>query len=1228
MESEGQIGPDGTVEVTIDSSAAKDLHGDMDHKYEVSAEVTDQSRRTITGNGTVLAAREPYQVHVWVNSGYYRAGDTVKAEFSAQTLDGKPVKGLGKVSLYQVNYVEKEGDLTPQEKEVGTWKVQMNDEGHASLQMKAAQAGQYRMACKVTDEADHVVDGAYVFNVVGENFRSEDFRFNEIELIPDKKEYASGEKMRLLINANQKNATVYLFVRPLNGQYEAPRVLRLKGKSAVEEVVVGKGDVPSFFIEAFTVHEGRLHSEMREIAVPPESRILNMTVEPSKKEYKPGEKGTAKIRLTDAQGKPVAAQVVLTMYDRALEYISGGGNTEDIRKFFWGWKSQHTISNETNLERTSTNLLKEKEVPMMELGIFGVVWGEPDIGFGDTQSHAFYYSGQRLSKEKWSMKGGRMAGMMPGSMPMAAAAPIALGNYSAGEAKLSVAGGVAMDAMERVAEAAPGAEVAPALRSNFADTAAWAAAIQTGADGIAETSFTMPENITGWKIQSWAMGQGVRVAEATSETATKKNLMVRLQAPRFFVEGDEAILSANVQNYLSAAKNVRVVLEVEGLETTATLEQRVDIAAGGEHRVNWLVKAAHEGEAVVRMKALTDVESDAMEMRFPIYVHGMNKMVAFAGSIRGEQTSATVKFDIPEKRREAETRLEVHYSPTLAGAMVDALPYLVSYPYGCTEQTLNRFLPTVITQKVLLDMGLDLATVKNKTVNLNAQELGDPAERVKQWKRFRDPKTGEYQNPVFDKREVEKMANEGLHALTDMQLSDGGWGWFSGYAEQSMPHTTALVVHGMQLAQENGAALVPGVMERGIDWLKNYQAQEIQKIKNWPDKKDPRKEKADNLDAYVYMVLTDGGVENAEMREFLYRDRNDLSVYAKAMFGMGLVKANQREKLAMVMQNIDQFLVRDDENQTAYLNLGNENYWWCWYGSDIEANAYYLKLLARTGQTTDWKAPYLVKYILNNRKNGSYWNSTRDTAVAIEALAEYLKASGEDKPDMTVQVLLDGAVKKEVRITPQDLFSFDNKLEVTGEALTSGSHTVEFKRSGKGPLYFNVYASYFTLEDFITSAGLEVKVQREIYKVIEGQRDVAVAGSHGQSVDQKSEKKDRVLLPNEGAVKSGDQIEIELTIESKNDYEYVVFEDMKAAGFEPVQVQSGYVPNELGAYVEFRDNRVAFFMSTLPRGRHSVTYRMRAETPGRYSALPTRAYAMYAPELRGNSDEMKVRVEE
>jgi uncharacterized protein YfaS (alpha-2-macroglobulin family) len=248
-------------------------------------------------------------------------------------------------------------------------------------------------------------------------------------------------------------------------------------------------------------------------------------------------------------------------------------------------------------------------------------------------------------------------------------------------------------------------------------------------------------------------------------------------------------------------------------------------------------------------------------------------------------------------------------------------------------------------------------------------------------------------------------------------------------------------------------------------------------------------------------------------------------------------------------------------------------------------------------------------------------------------MADYLKASGEDKPDMTVEIWLDGKKHKEAKIDASNLFTFDNQFMLIGDAVEAGKHSLQVRRKGTGPVYFNAYLTNFTLEDYITKAGLEVKVQRKFYKLTRVDKSIKVQGSRGQAADQKVEKYERTELPNFpvlnaefATLKSGDLVEVELEIDSKNDYEYLIFEDMKASGFEPLLVRSGYNANDLGAYMELRDDRVSFFVRALARGKHSVSYRLRAEIPGRFSALPTRAYAMYAPELKGNSDEMKVAI--
>ncbi|MCS6976320.1 MAG: MG2 domain-containing protein [Gemmatales bacterium] len=1220
MENEVDIGPDGTVKVVIDTSLAKELHGDTDHKYQITAEVTDQSRRTIVGTGEVIAARKPFKVHVWVNRGHYRIGDTIRADVAARTPDGKPVQGKGKLTLYAIRYDQ---GRKPTETPVNTWELDTDVEGRATQQIAASQAGQFRLSYVVTDAKGNSIEGGYLFVVRGQGFDGRAFRFNDIELIPDKQEYAPGDTVRLLINTNRDNGTVALFVRPTNGIYLPPKIIRLNGKSTVEEIGVVQRDMPNFFVEALTVSDGRIFEEVREIVVPPQKRVLNVTVEPSAKEFLPGQEAKVKVKLTDFFGEPFVGSTVLTIYDRSVEYISGGSNVPEIKAFFWQWRRHHQPATASNIQHF-WQLLRQHEIPMQTLGIFGESIVE-ELAESDAITGK---PGARREVMLFADKGGGFGGGLGGgpgnfARDRAAAAPEAAPAAPlANGMELRKAEGQAAFLGEGKQQAGPeaGSLVQPTVRSQFADTALWVAALETNANGEAEVSLKMPENLTGWKVKCWAMGQGTQVGEGETEVVTRKNLIVRLQAPRFFVEKDEVVLSANVHNYLKNPKSVAVKIELDGgtLQLVGDADRQVEIAAGGEQRVDWTVKVLREGKAVVRMKALTDEESDAVEMSFPVFVHGMLKMDSFSGVIRPEFHSGKVTFRVPKERRINETRLEVRWSPTLAGAMVDALPYLVDYPYGCTEQTLNRFLPTVITQNILKRMKLDLKVIRDKRANLNAQEIGDPQKRAEGWKRFD-------RNPVFDEAEVENMVKVGLRDLAGMQCSDGGWGWFSGFGERSFPHTTAVVVHGLHIARQNGVELPPGMLEQGIAWLRTYQAEQVQKLKNAPAKVNPWKEHADAVDALVYMVLVESDVADADMLEFLYRDRTKLPVYAKALYGLALHQQRQQEKLAMILQNIEQFLVLDDENQTAYLRLPADNPWWYWHGSETEANAFYLKLLSRVNPK-DERPGRLVKYLLNNRKHATYWNSTRDTAYAIEALAEYLQASGEDRPDLTVEVWLDGKKLKETTITADNLFTFDGTLVLEGDAVSDGEHVLELRKKGDGPLYFNAYLTNFTLEDFITRAGLEVKVNRKFYKLTPVDKTVKVQGARGQAVDQKVEKYQRTELPNLSQVVSGDLVEVELEIDSKNDYEYLVFEDMKAAGFEPVEVRSGYTGNEMGAYVEFRDERVCFFVRWLARGKHSVSYRLRAEIPGSFSALPARGSAMYAPELKGNSDEMKIRI--
>lgn len=1220
LEEEARLGPDGKLQIQIDTQLAKALHGDQDHEYSITAEVVDASRRTIVGSGSVTVARQPFRVYAWTDRGYANQGESFTASFSARTPGGEGVVGKASVELFQIRWKDRE---TAEETSLQKWEgLDTDASGNISQEIQASQTGQFRIVCKVDDGKGNVREGAQLFTIRGDGFDGKEFRFNDLEVTVDRAEYKPGEKVRLMINTDRPDSTVLLWIRPVSGVYAGkPEIVTLKGKSTIHEIEVSFADMPNFYVEATTISSARVHEVVRNIVVPPMEKSLKVSIEPTRTEWKPGEQGTIKLRVTDATGEPVVGDLVLTMYDRAIEYISGGTNVPDIRETFWKWTRAHYPNGEHSLNRYFGQFTGSNEASMAYLGVFGYLTADQNEGEGGQLDETIGGGPLPPGAPSAGGSGGRGGGMVTRGMALAMdAAPMA-------------------EAMEKSAGSAPASGAAPAMapvtvRSNFADSAIWQAAVTTSADGTVELPVTMPENLTSWKIRSWAMGPATSVGEASVEVTTKKNILVRLQAPRFFVERDEIVLSAIVHNYLEEAKQatVRLVLEGGTLSPVDGEDRQLTIPAGGEVRVDWRVTARAEGMAAITMSAETDVESDAMRMEFPVYVHGMLKTDSWSSVVRVDQPSTKFEIVVPEQRRPEQTRLEIRYSPTLAGAMVDALPYLVDYPYGCTEQTLNRFVPTAVTLQILRRMNLDLDAIRTKRTNLNAQQIGDPAERAKQWQALN-------RNPVFDPVEVEKMAKQGIADLTAMQCQDGGWGWFSGAGERSWPHTTAVVVHGLQTAAAADLAIPEGILAGGLQWLTRYQDEQValldewERLKDLPADKQPAearyKTTADNLDALVHMVLVDGGVRNDQMTAYLYRDRTRLTLNGLGLLGLALDRMADVERRDMVLRNMDQFVVEDPENQTAFIDLPNNGgSWWYWYGDTIEANAWYLKLMSRV-RPQDPRTAGVVKYLLNNRRVDSRWNSTRDTATVIEALAEYLVRSGEAQPDMTVEVLVDGKVVKTVAIDAANLFDFDGTVVLEGEQLSSGPHQIELRRSGKGPLYVNAYLTNFTLEDHIPAAGLEVKVNRKIYRLVPRKDAAAVVqGARGEVVEQKVEKYDRVELAHLGEVASGDLVEVELEIDSKNDYEYVIFEDFKAAGFEPVDLRSGYTAGGLGAYVEYRDERAAFFMRSLARGKHSVSYRLRAEVPGKFSALPARAWAMYAPELKGNSEEIRLLIGE
>ncbi len=1171
MENEARTDENGRLFLTIDTAPVKVFYGNIDCRYEISAEVADVSLHTVVAKRTFITTGKPFKVYCWLDKGYYRTDNYAVLNVRAVTADGRNVAGTGMVKVLRITTGKKGIVEETIEKEA---KITLDENG-GILKFRAGEAGQYRVICDVADAGNNTIRGKCLLRVFGEKILYDDFTFNPLEIIVEKSEYRPGETAELIIGTEKKDSTVLVFTRASSANDSAlPEVLDIRDRNAAIAVSIRNSDMPNIFIEAWSVSDGKLNREVKQIIVPPEKKVLKVAVTSAGKLYKPSAKAKITLKVTDQAGNPVkSARLVVTGYDKAVEYISGGSNIADIKSFFWGWKRYYYEKNSCNLGYVFDNMYEKNQVALRPLGVLGDIFG--------------------AKKET-----GKPAAA--GSRLMAAAV-----NKSGPQ-----------DAVE--SEAAIDSAV---VRKNFADALLWAANIQTDSSGEAELTFDLPDNLTTWKINVWSMGEGACVGQGETELVTSKDFLVRMEIPRFLTEDDEVVLAGIVHNYEKSAESAKVMLRLEGdsIKSIDTAEREVTVPTGGNVRVDWRVRAFKKGIAGVEISAAGKNGSDAVKMELPVDIHGIEKQVSCSGCLNDDSSgSAFVTFDVPANRIPESVQISVRYSPSIAMSIVDALPYLMGPEGKDTVSAVNRFVPAVTVAKALKKFDISLNDLKNKLTNLNSSEQGDAKERAERWKRFESL-------PVFDNARLADYAAKSLETMTAMQNGDGGWGWFSGFYENSWADMTAYVIRGLITARDNGINVDQTMLSRGIAWLKVWQQARAVKLQSELAAKKPPV--ISNIDALVNYVLTLAGQKDNFMTEQLYFCRRQLSLYGLTLCGLTLQMLEDKQKLDMILQNIDQFVIEDPENQTAYLKFPQNNQWWNWYGNEIETHAWYLKLLSRCNPKSK-RTAWLAKYLVNNRKNSACWNSPRETALCVEAVADYFASSNEISSNINLEVYFDGQLKKQVNISPRNIFTYDAELLLKGLEVSAGKHTIELRRKGTGPLFFSASLFFFSLEKTIKSAQSDLALERNYYKLVKESAVQQSPGIGGSPLLQQLEKYKRQPLAAGDQLSTGDLVEIEMIINAKNDFEYVVIADHKAAGFEPAEYLSGYCGAGLGAYVEYREREVSFCIRDLPRGIHRLTYRVRAEFPGKFSALPAEAKAIYAPELRANSDESKIIIEQ
>ncbi|HEX8619430.1 MAG TPA: alpha-2-macroglobulin family protein, partial [Thermoanaerobaculia bacterium] len=710
----------------------------------------------------------------------------------------------------------------------------------------------------------------------------------------------------------------------------------------------------------------------------------------------------------------------------------------------------------------------------------------------------------------------------------------------------------------------------------------WKPDVVTDANGTATVSFDYPEALTTWRATARAATTGSAFGIGSSTVRTNLPLLVRLQAPRFFVTGDRVTVSAIINNNTGEAMTVTPTLDSEGLSGGGA-SAPVAVPAHGEARVDWTLNAERAGNAKLRVTARGATHGDAMEKSFAVYEHGIDKLIARSGKLRGSE--ALVRLELPRERRA--TNLSVQIAPSLAVTILDALPYLIESEYGSTEHTMSRFLPAAIVARTLEKLGLD------------------PAERL-------------------PKKNLDAVTNAGMKRLYDMQHESGAWGWWDEGPDDDW--MTAYVVWGFSIAREAGLPVDAKRVDRAAAWL----------TRRLVEHRRDRNQQAwllHALSAWRGRPATDA--ERTAFEE-IYTDRERLSAYSRALYALTAHRYGDTAKTSVLVRNLedgvkldrtpDQSVLLQGETAAetmATAHWGADRFWWRWHEGPIETTAFVLQALVTIDPKHRLVEP-AMNWLVKNRR-GTRWTNTRDTAIALLALNDYLEHSGELRGDVAYELTVNGRVIATKSVTAADVLRAPSRFSVDPSVLTDTTQEVRIRRTGgTGPIYFSAEARFVSLEEPVKAAGNEMFVRREYFRL--APRPTLLKGV----------LYDKVPLRDGETIESGERVEVVATIDVKNDYEYLLFEDLKPAGLEAVELQSGqpsYATNPTTkqtawVYQELRDRKVALFVDRLQQGVWEIRYTLRAEVPGTFHALPLMGQAMYVPDIRANGDEVRVGVKE
>lgn len=766
-----------------------------------------------------------------------------------------------------------------------------------------------------------------------------------------------------------------------------------------------------------------------------------------------------------------------------------------------------------------------------------------------------------------------------------------------------------------------------AARKNLAETAFFFPHLIADNDGVVKMLFTMPEGLTKWKFLGFAHDKQLRAGFLTDTVVTSKDLMVEPNPPRFVREGDVIEFTVKVSNQSDKPQTGTVKLtfadvasqkSVDDALENHTTERSFDVPAKQSRSYSWRI-AVPDGMGFLTYKAVaaTAQFSDGEEGMLPALSRRTLVTESMPLPIRGP---ATRQFEFKKLLDSGTSDTLRHQSLTVqmvsqpAWYAVMALPYLMEYPYDCSEQVFNRLYASALARHIansdpkirrVFDLwkntpALDSPLEKN-------QDLKSAMIEETPWLREAKTESQSRRNVglLFDANRLDEETAQTLRKLSERQLSSGLWSWFPGGPPSE--YISLYLTTGFGRLRHLGVEIDLEPALKSLAALDAWMTRSYREIQKLPSPADhvPSHLETDYLYCRSFF-LKDRPIarEDQEAVDFFLGQarkfwlRTDCR-QCQAQLALALQRFGDADTPPAIMQSLKERAVRDEELGMFWRDA--EPSWW-WYRAPIETQAMMIEAFAEVAH--DAQAVEDCKVWLLKQKQTQAWRTTKATADAVYGLllrGENLLAS-----DALVDVALGGRTIRPEKVEAGT--GFYEKKFVRDEIKPGMGHVV-VKKADDGVSWGSVHWQY--LEDICKVApheGTPLKLKKALFI-------------------KETTAKGRVLKPIAGPISVGDELVVRIELRTDRDMEFVHLKDQRGSGTEPVNVLSRYKYQDgLGYYETTRDTASHYFIDYLPKGVYVLEYSTRVQLKGRYPTGVAEVQCMYAPEFNSHSESFVLEV--